>query len=231
MEAPRSSDPYREEAARLIRAIEPLEPRHVVRGQYRGYRSEPGVSPTSTVETFAAAKLFIDSWRWAGVPFYLRAGKRLATTATEVWVALQCPPTLIFDELVPDPCNYVRFRLGPNVTIALGVRSKGAGERMQGEHHELISTHHVGGRMLAYERLLGDALRGDLMLFATAEAVEAEWRVVDPVLGDVTPLFEYEPGTWGPREADELLAPTIGWRNPKPASEPGSQPASPLSGR
>ena len=224
MEAPLRGETYRDTAARLIRAITPLDPKSVVRGQYRGYRQEPGVSPTSRVETFAALRMFIDTWRWSGVPFYVRAGKCMATTATEVWVALQCPPTAIFDEAVPDPCNYVRFRLGPDVTIALGVRSKTAGEQMIGHPIELLPTDAAAGRMLAYERLLGDALRGDPTLFATAEAVEAEWRVVQPILGDVTPLYEYEPGSWGPAEALRCVAPAIGWRNPQPSREP-----SPLS--
>src|SRR5262249_2978340 len=124
MEAPLRGETWRDDNARLIRAIAPLDEKSVVRGQYRGYRSERGVSPSSRVETFAAVRLYIDSWRWAGVPFFVRAGKCMATTATEVWVALHCPPQLIFDEVLPDPCNYVRFRLGPDVTIALGVRSK-----------------------------------------------------------------------------------------------------------
>src|SRR5262249_9453560 len=160
MEAPLRGESYREESTRLIRAILPIERADIVRGQYRGYRSEPGVAPNSIMETFAAAKISIDSWRWAGVPFYLRAGKRLATTATEVWVALHCPPRSIFNEALPDPCNYVRFRLGPDVTIALGVRSKAPGERMIGEHMELVPTRSSGLRMLPYERLLGDAMMG-----------------------------------------------------------------------
>jgi glucose-6-phosphate 1-dehydrogenase len=215
MEAPLRGESARDETTRLIRAMTPIDRGSIVRGQYRGYRREPGVSPHSEVETFAAVRLFVDSWRWAGVPFYIRAGKMLATTATEVWVALQCPPKMIFDEAVPNPCNYVRFRLGPDVTIALGVRSKAPGERMVGQDIELLPTHEVRGRLLPYERLLGDALRGDLALFATAEAVDAEWAVVEPILGNVTPLHEYEPGSWGPSDVDRLLEPAIGWRNPQ----------------
>ena len=172
------------------------------------------VSPTSTVETFAAVRLFIDSWRWAGVPFFVRAGKGMAMTATEVWVSLHCPPQLIFDEALPDPCNYVRFRLGPDVTIALGVRSKEPGVGMTGEHIELLPMHRMAVGLLPYERLLGDALRGDSSLFATQEAVEAEWHVVDPILRDQTPIYEYDRGSWGPPEVDLQLAPAIGWRNP-----------------
>ena len=215
MEEPLRGESARDDTARLIRAMTPIDRGSVVRGQYRGYRKEPGVSPTSRVETFAAVRLFVDSWRWAGVPFYIRAGKMMAATATEVWVALKCPPKMIFDEAVPNPCNYVRFRLGPDVTIALGVRSKAPGEGMVGQHLELIPTHAEHGRLLAYERLLGDALRGDLTLFATAEAVEAEWAVVEPILGDVTPLYDYEPGSWGPAEVNQLLVPAMGWRNPQ----------------
>jgi glucose-6-phosphate 1-dehydrogenase len=215
MDPPPRGETWRDEAARLIRAIEPLAPSDIIRGQYRGYRAEPGVAPTSTVETFAAARMHIDSWRWAGVPFYVRAGKRLAATVTEVWVALRCPPRLVFSEPLPNPCNHVRFRLGPDVTIAVGVRSKAPGERMVGEEVELVPTSRPTGRPFPYQRLLGDAMRGDPSLFATAETVEAEWRVVEPVLGDVTPLFEYDPGTWGPVEAEQSLTPPMGWHTPR----------------
>jgi glucose-6-phosphate 1-dehydrogenase len=218
LEAPARDETFREMSARLLRAVVPLGRASVVRGQYRGYRREPGVSPSSRVETFAAVRLFIDSWRWAGVPFYLRAGKALPTTATEVWVAMRCPPRSVFGERVPEPCNYVRFRLGPDVTSAIGVRSKAPGEQMVGDLMELTPTVRRAPRMGPYERLLSDAMRGDPMLFATEEAVEAAWRIVDPILGDVTPLYEYDPVTWGPPEVDQLLAPPIGWRNPQPAS-------------
>jgi glucose-6-phosphate 1-dehydrogenase len=214
MDPPPRGESLRDETARLIRAIEPLSPADVVRGQYRGYRSEPGVAASSTVETFAAMRLHIDSWRWADVPFYLRAGKSLAATVTEVWVSLRRPPQAVFDEKLPHPCNHVRFRLGPDVTIAVGVRSRAPGERMIGEQLELVPTSRHGGRMLPYARLLSDAMRGDPALFATAETVEAEWRVVEPILANVTPLYEYEPGSWGPAAVESALAPAVGWRAP-----------------
>jgi glucose-6-phosphate 1-dehydrogenase len=215
MDPPPRGEAWRDETARLIRAIEPLSPADVVRGQYRGYRSEPGVNPRSSVETFAAVRLHIDSWRWASVPIYLRAGKRLAARVTEVWVALRCPPQTVFQEVFASPCNYVRFRLGPDVIIAVGIRSKAPGEGIVGEPVELVPMSRTGGRMLPYERLLGDAMRGDRALFATAETVEAEWQVVEPILGNVTSLHEYEPGTWGPQEAERSLAPAVGWHNPE----------------
>jgi glucose-6-phosphate 1-dehydrogenase len=220
LEAPARNESFREMSARLLGAVVPLGRGSVVRGQYRGYRREPGVAPDSRVETFAVVRFFIDSWRWAGVPFYLRAGKVLPTTATEVWVAMKCPPRSVFSEAVPQPCNYVRFRLGPDVTSAIGVRSKAPGEQMVGDLIELTPTIRRGPRMGPYERLLSDAMRGDSMLFATKEAVEAAWLIVDPILSDVTPLYEYDPGTWGPPEVDQLIVPPIGWRNPQPASVP-----------
>ncbi len=220
LDAPARGESFREASARLLDAVVPIDPSQVVRGQYLGYRYEPGVDPESRVETFAAVRLFIDSWRWAGVPFYLRAGKALANTATEVWVAMRCPPRAEFDEPVREPCNYVRFRLGPDVATAVGVRSKLPGDRMAGEALELLPTRRRGTRHWPYARLLADALRGDHLLFATEAAVEAEWRIVEPVLGDVTPLYEYDPGTWGPREVERRIVPPIGWRNPLPAGEP-----------
>jgi glucose-6-phosphate 1-dehydrogenase len=205
---------FRDESARLLEEIAPLGPADVVRGQFRGYRDEPGVDPRSTVETFAAARLAIDSARWAGVPFHLRAGKRLATTATEVFVALRCPPHSVLGEAFAAPCNHLRFRLGPDVTIALGLRSKIPGEGMAGELVELQACDLGEERPLPYERLLGDAMRGDPTLFATQATVEAQWRVVDGVLGDVVPLDLYEPETWGPATS-ERLAPAVGWRDPR----------------
>jgi len=225
LEAPARGSSFRDEAARLLRAVVPLQRDNVVRGQYRGYRDEPGVASSSGVETFAAVRFFIDSWRWAGVPFYLRAGKALATTATEVWVAMRCPPRSPFHERVAEPCNYVRFRLGPDVTTAIGVRSKALGERMVGEPIELVPTSRRGTRTRPYARLLADALDGDPMLFATWEGIEAQWQIVDPILGDVTPLYQYDPGTWGPPEIDRFLVPPIGWRNPQAPPPPPPEPA------
>ena len=208
-------DAVRDERARLLRAVRPLDPASVVRGQYRGYRDEDGVAPDSTVETYIAVKLEIDTWRWAGVPFYIRAGKRLPLTATEVVVEFRRPPLEVFRELVGSRSNHLRLRLGPDMRIALGMRVKVAGERMIGEDVELIASDQPGEDRPAYERLLGDALEGDGELFAREDTVEAEWQVVEPILGDVAPLYEYEPGTWGPEEADQLVA-DGGWSNPAP---------------
>lgn len=205
-------DAVRHERTRLLRAVRPLDRSSVVRGQFRGYRDENGVAPDSTVETFVAAKLEIDTWRWAGVPFYVRAGKRLPLTATEVMVEFRRPPLEVFGELVPSRSNHLRLRLSPDVRIALGLRVKVAGEQMIGEDSELVATEHLGEDRPAYERLLGDALEGDSELFAREDTVEAEWQVVEPVLGDAAPVHEYEPGTWGPDEADALVA--GGWSNP-----------------
>ncbi|MFY0562946.1 glucose-6-phosphate dehydrogenase [Archangium lansingense] len=214
MDAPFCSDPenLRDEKARVFKAMRSLDPASVVRGQFRGYRSERGVSPTSQVETFAAVRLFIDSWRWADVPFYIRSGKCLPTTATEVFVELNHPPRPIFEEPSLAAPNSVRFRLGPDVLISIGARAKRPGGVMRGEDVDLVAIQHPGGTMKPYERLLGDAMRGDVSLFARQEAVEEAWRVVDPVVGGTTPLYEYEPGTWGPREADALIAPHGTWR-------------------
>jgi glucose-6-phosphate 1-dehydrogenase len=205
----------RDAQAQLIRAVRPLEPAGVVRGQFRGYRREPGVAPDSRVETFAALRLTVDSWRWAGVPFYIRAGKCLPVTATEVVVELRRPPFAVFQEAEPAHANYLRFRLGPDVAaIAFGALVKTPGEAMVGRPVELAVGGWVRNAMGPYERLLGDAMRGDATLFAREDWVEAAWRVVDPVLGVTTPLYEYEPGTWGPPEADRLVAGDGGWHRP-----------------
>jgi glucose-6-phosphate 1-dehydrogenase len=217
MDAPYSSAPeaMRDEQVRVFKAMRSLERSSVVRGQFRGYRKEPGVSPVSSVETFAAVRLFIDSWRWADVPFYLRTGKYLPTTATDVWVELNRPPRPIFED--PDQASptFVRFRLSPDVRISIGARAKKPGEAMVGRDVELVALEHPGGMMKPYERLLGDAMRGDVSLFARQESVEEAWRVVDPILGDATPLHEYEADTWGPSEADDLIAPHGQWRVPR----------------
>ena len=206
------SESLRDEKVKVVKAIRHLEPAEVVRGQFRGYRDEPGVAPGSTVETFAALKLEVHSWRWKGVPFYVRAGKCLPVTATEVVVELKGPPALT--DRVP-PQNYFRFLFNPDVAIAVGTQVKEPGEAMRGRQVELLAGSEAGkGMMDAYERLLGDALRGDSTLFARADEVEAAWRVVDPVLGAATPVHEYAPGTWGPPEADALTPPG-GWRVPK----------------
>ena len=206
-------DAVRDERTRLLRAIRPLDPASVIRGQFRGYRDEDGVAPDSTVETYAAVKLEIDTWRWAGVPFYVRAGKRLPLTATEVLVEFRRPPLEVFGELVGSRSNHLRLRLSPDMRIALGVRIKVAGERLVGEDVELVATDQSGEDRPAYERLLGDALEGDGELFAREDTVEAEWQVVEPILGDAAPVYEYDPGSWGPEEADQLIADGV-WSSP-----------------
>jgi glucose-6-phosphate 1-dehydrogenase len=218
MEAPIGHDPdaLRDGKQRALRAMRPLAPADVVRGQFRGYRNEDGVASDSNVETFVAIKLYIDTWRWAGVPFYIRAGKRMPVSATEVLVELKCPPLAVFDKITQSQADYVRFRLSPNLIISLGARAKMPGEAMVGEGVELVVRQCSADEMTPYERLLGDAIRGDPTLFVREDGVEASWSVVDPVLGDVTPLYEYEPNTWGPTEADQIIAGDSGWRNPQP---------------
>lgn len=216
MDAPTGSDPetQRDEKVRIFRAIRPLTPEGVVRGQYCGYRKEDGVAPDSKVETFAAVRLHIDTWRWAGVPFYIRAGKQLPFTATEVLVELHRPPQAVFDEIKPGQSNYFRFRLSPNVSISLCARTKVAGEPMVGEEVELVACHHSDDEMSPYERLLSDSMRGAASLFAREDSVEAAWRVVDPILRDATSVYEYGPNTWGPAEADRIIGGVGRWHNP-----------------
>ncbi|MEO6779691.1 MAG: glucose-6-phosphate dehydrogenase, partial [Bradyrhizobium sp.] len=212
----RDPDALRNCKQRAFRAMRPLAPADVVRGQVRGYRSEKGVASDSKVETFAAIRLHIDTWRWAGVPFYIRAGKRMPVTATEVVVELKRPPQAVFDTITQSETNYLRFRLSPNVTISLGARAKLPGEAMVGEGVELFVRQSTADEMTPYERLLGDAIRGDPTLFVREDGVEAAWSVVDPILGNVTPAHEYAPNTWGPIEADQIIACDGGWRNPQP---------------
>jgi glucose-6-phosphate 1-dehydrogenase len=213
-------DAVRAERSRLLRAVRPLDPASVVRGQFRGYRDEPGVAPDSGVETYVAARLAIDTWRWAGVPFYVRAGKRLPVTATEVVVEFRRPPLELFGEVVPSSSNHLRLRLGPDVRIAVGLRVKAPGDQLVGEDVELEVANRPSEGRPPYERLLGDAMHGHAELFAREDAVEAEWHVVDPVVGeDATPLYHYDPGSWGPEEANRLLADS-GWSDPAPADSP-----------
>ncbi|GAC1467606.1 MAG: glucose-6-phosphate dehydrogenase [Chloroflexota bacterium] len=220
MDAPVERDPeaFRDEKARILKAMVPLSPDDVVRGQFRGYRAEDGVAPDSQVETFAAVRLCIDTWRWSGVPFYIRAGKCLPVTTTEVRVELKRPPQDVFHENPPAGVNYLRFRLSPTITIALGARAKVPGETMRGEDVELYLHEDASIDMPPYERLLGDALCGHADLFAREDAVEAAWSVVDPILENTVPVFEYQPNTWGPPEADRIAASTGGWDNPWPPS-------------
>ena len=203
----------RDEQAKVFRAIRPLRAEDLVRGQFRGYRKEAGVAPDSTVETFAAVRIEIDSWRWEGVPFCIRAGKCLPTTTTEVMVELHRPPLA---KNFPEFGNYVRFRLSPDVVIAIGARIMKPGEEQPALMPVELSAvrYPAGDEMDAYERLLGDAMAGDAILFAREDAVEAAWAAVEPILGNVTPVHEYEPGTWGPAEADRLTADVGGWHNP-----------------
>jgi len=216
MDAPRSGHPeaLRAEKVRLLEAMEPLSPASVVCGQFAGYREEPGVAADSRVETFAAVRLRIDSWRWAGVPFYIRAGKRLPTTCTEVQVEFKALPRSVFGERPAGRSNVLRFRLGPDVAIALAVRSKVPGEAMVGKEVELLAAQGTGDELGAYARLLHDAMSGDPTLFAREDAVEAAWRVVEPILRSTAQPLPYRPGTWGPAEADELIARSGGWQEP-----------------
>lgn len=209
----------RDENTRLLRAIKPLDPAHIVRGQFHGYRQESGVAPDSLVETFVAAELFIDTWRWVGVPFYIRAGKCLPVTSTMVTVEFKRPPREMFGEIVPAFSNHLRFRLSPDVLIGLGIRVKTPGERKVGIDVELIVAQNEGDTKDPYERLLGDALQGDDTLFASAGTVEAQWRIIDPILGDLTPLYFYQADTWGPAEADQVVASSGTWYNPKSAEQ------------
>ena len=208
-------DAVRDEKAQALRAMRVLSPSDVVRGQFKGYRDEPGVAKDSSVETFAAVRLHVDSWRWAGVPFYIRAGKCLPVTTTEVLVELKRPPVQLFDDRDTARPNRFRFRLSPEVIIALGARAKLPGEAMKGEDVELLACHEHTDEMPPYERLLGEAMEGDQSLFARQDAVEAAWRVVEPVLGSATPLHLYDGGTWGPAEADRLLRRGDSWHNPE----------------
>jgi glucose-6-phosphate 1-dehydrogenase len=188
----------------------------MVRGQYAGYRKEPGVAKKSDVETFAAVRLSIDSWRWAGVPFYLRAGKCLPVTATEVLVELKPSPQALFADSQPGPgrANYVRIRCSPNPAIALAARVKQVGKEYIGEQQELFLCEHLTGAEPPYERLLGDAMAGDGALFTREDAVEAAWKVVDPVLKRHHRAAPYKRGTWGPKQANALLERGMKWHNP-----------------
>jgi glucose-6-phosphate 1-dehydrogenase len=203
----------RDEKVKVLRAVRPLTAAEVVRGQYVGYRKEPGVAADSKVETYAALALAIDSWRWSGVPFYMRAGKRLPVTATEVVVELRPPPANIFGDLGPEQPNHVRFRVGPDVAIALGAHTKKPGPVMTGRDVELIVAEQPG-ELDAYEVLISAALIGDTSHFAREDEVEAAWAIVNPVLQGLPPPSEYLPGSWGPPQAEKLLHGPCGWHNP-----------------
>jgi glucose-6-phosphate 1-dehydrogenase len=217
MDAPAGHDPetMQAEKLRIFRAMQPLDPKEVVRGQFRGYRDENGVAKDSQVETFVALRMYIDTWRWADVPFYIRAGKNLPITATEVRVTLKRPPLAIFDPSDQMPANYFRLRLSPEVVIGEGALAKLNGEDMRGEPVELIARHNTQEEKSPYERLLGDAVRGDTSLFTQDDSVEAAWRVVDPVLTGGLPVSEYEPGTWGPAAANKIVNGVDSWHDPQ----------------
>lgn len=222
MDAPvaRDQEAIRDGVVRVFKSIRTLEPSDLVRGQYTGYHQEDGVAPESTVETFAAVRFSIDSWRWSGVPFYVRVGKNLPVSATEVLIEFRDPPQMMFSEPEPDMSNYLRFRLSPDVKIVLGARAKMPGEVMVGENVELMAKHQASDEMEPYERLLGDALNGDATLFARQDGVEEAWRVVQPILGSLTPVYEYLPNTWGPSQADLILNADDVWHQPVSKESP-----------
>ncbi|MSQ89987.1 MAG: glucose-6-phosphate dehydrogenase [Phycisphaerales bacterium] len=220
MEAPNWEDTERtrDEQVKLFRAVRSLEPTDIVRGQFRGYLQEPGVSPKSTTETYAAVRLQIDNWRWSGVPIYVRAGKHMPVSGTEVRVGFHRPPQVVFREPVPPSHNFLRFQINPRIEIGLNAQVKADGERMVGEQIELLAIDQQPDEMTPYERLIGDALRGDGTLFARQDSVDECWRIVDSVLGNVVPAYPYEPGTWGPEAANDGLLPSGGWHSPRIAS-------------
>jgi glucose-6-phosphate 1-dehydrogenase len=212
-----STESIRDERAKLLRSIRTLGPDDIVRGQFGGYRREPGVAADSQVETFAALRLHIDNWRWGGIPVFIRAGKCLPVTATEVVVEMYGPPA--FFDVDPENGNHYRFRLSPEVVIALGTRIKAPGrDHGKTTYVELIARHDpTGDDMEPYERLLGDAARGDATLFSREDAVEESWRIVDPILDAATPVYQYDPGTWGPAQAEDLIRGIGRWDDPSEA--------------
>jgi glucose-6-phosphate 1-dehydrogenase len=205
------------EKSKVFQAMRPLKPDDLVRGQYAGYRKEPDVAKSSDVETFCALRLFIDSWRWEGVPWYLRSGKYLAETASEVLVELKPPPQRLFADSAPTTgrANYLRFRLSPSEAVALAARVKLAGKEFVGDQRELYLLEERPAEESPYERLLGDAMAGDGALFTRENAIEAAWAVVDPVLKAHQRARPYKRGTWGPKEADRIIAPDGCWHNPR----------------
>jgi glucose-6-phosphate 1-dehydrogenase len=207
------SESIRDEKVKVLKAIPPLDEKNLVRGQFRSYRKEQGVAPNSQVETFAALRLDVNTWRWKGVPFYIRAGKCLPVTCTEVIGRFRLPPTVIRSSSLTK--NHLRFRISPEVSIALGMTVMAPGEEMVGQAAEMLASRHPqADEMDAYERVLGDAMAGDATLFARQDYVDEAWRIVDPVLKKTTPVYEYEPGTWGPAEVRQAAEPEGGWVNP-----------------
>ncbi|MBX3355106.1 MAG: glucose-6-phosphate dehydrogenase [Phycisphaeraceae bacterium] len=204
----------RDAQVELFRSIRTVSANDIVRGQFEGYRKEPGVSPSSNVETWAAVRIWIDNWRWEGVPIFIRAGKHMPVTATEVRVEFHRPPAVVFPHAPRAHHNFVRFRFNPSIEIGINLEVKSAGERMIGEPMELMVVDQQPDEMTPYERLIGDALHGDGTLFARQDVVEEGWRIVDPILGDAVPVHRYDQGTWGPDAAQDLLLPPGGWHNP-----------------
>jgi glucose-6-phosphate 1-dehydrogenase len=212
------SETIRDEKVKVLKAMPPVQVTDVIRGQFRGYRQENGVAHDSNVETFAALRLSVDSWRWKGVPFYLRAGKNLPVTCTEVIARFRKPPAVVGESALTR--NHLRFRISPEMTIAVGATVLGDGEGITGENVEMVASRHPRPEeMEAYERVLGDAMEGDATNFAREDYVEEAWRIVDPVLNDASPVHEYEAGTWGPGEVETRLSPPDGWHNPAAADE------------
>ena len=208
------SEALRDQKSSLLKAVRPIRSEDVVRAQYNGYRDVPGVRPGSTVETYIAVRVFIESWRWEGVPIYIRTGKNLPVTATEVSVEFRRPPRETFGELVPGGSAHMRFRLGPDMAIGLGLRIKQPGDRMAGDDTELMLTAQAASYRPPYQRLLGDAMQGNGELFGREDIVDAQWRIVEPILDNVTPLYTYDAGSWGPDEATQLIGADGPWRNP-----------------
>ncbi len=206
------------EKTKVFQSMRPLKRDNLIRGQYIGYREEPGVAKDSDVETFCALVLYIDSWRWQGVPWFLRSGKNLAVTADEVLVQLKPPPQRLFGDSIPksDRANYLRFRISPTSTIALAARVKRPGEEFIGDQQELSLIEELPNEESPYERLLSDAMKGNGALFTREDAVEAAWSVVEPVLYDHDQAIQYRRGSWGPKEADKLIGRDSSWYNPKP---------------
>jgi glucose-6-phosphate 1-dehydrogenase len=226
MEPPSGANPeaIRNEQFKVLDSIPPLPPGAVIRGQYEGYQQVAGVAPGSRVETFAALRLRVDTWRWGGVPFFIRTGKCLPVTATEILVELKRPPVDVFAERGRAGTNFLRFRLTPDMSISLGARAKKPGDQMVGEEVELFASHESGTELPPYQRLIGDAAKGDQVLFAREDTVESAWRIVDPVLDLDAPPIPYARRTWGPKEADGLLLPNGSWHAPEPAAAGAAPP-------
>jgi glucose-6-phosphate 1-dehydrogenase len=215
----------RDQKAALLKAVRPIDVAHAVRGQYAGYHSVAGVAAGSTMETYIAVKLFIESWRWEGVPIYIRAGKCLPVTATELLVEFRRPPRETFGEMVPGSSGHMRFRLGPDMAIGMGVRVKQPGEHMVGNDVELMLTAQAASFRPPYQRLLGDAMHGNGELFGREDIVDAQWRIVQHILDDATPLYTYEPGSWGPEEANQLIGADGPWRAPHVSKAEAKMPS------